>query len=129
MEMYIHKEDGFIIRKVSDFEAITKDWNNDNDIYTLTVAYFTEGLNRNFTLTEDELNDNYRIINNMVLYDKMRQTKIVVSPEYIKTFTKNYPNGEILKGYLYRLEKNDGTIYYTDEIRECSIYEWLQKKA
>ena len=127
MKMYIHKEDGFIIRKTSDFEEVAKDWNNDNDTYTLTVAYFTEGLNRNFTLTEDELNDNYRIINNIMLYDKMRQKNIVISLVYIKAFKKNYPIDEILEGYLYRLEGNDGMIYYTDKIKKYDVDEWISE--
>jgi len=121
MEMYIHKENGLIIRRVSDFETITKDWNNDNDTYELTVAYFTEGFNHNFALTEDELED-YEMVYNIELYDKMRQKDIVVSPAYIKIFKKNYPIDEMLEGYLYRLERKDGLVYYTDEIKK---YDWV----
>lgn len=126
MEMYIHKENGLIIRRVSDFETITKDWNNDNDTYKLTVAYFTEGFNHNFALTEDELED-YEMIYNIELYDKMRQKNIVISPVYIKTFKKNYPIDEILEGYLYRLEGNDGMIYYTDKIKKYDVDEWISE--
>lgn len=126
MEMYIHKENGLIIRRVSDFETITKDWNNDNDTYKLTVAYFTEGFNHNFALTEDELED-YEMIYNIELYDKMRQKNIVISPVYIKAFKKNYPIDEILEGYLYRLEGNDGMIYYTDKIKKYDVDEWISE--
>jgi len=126
MEMYIHKENGLIIRRVSDFETITKDWNNDNDTYKLTVAYFTEGFNHNFALTEDELED-YEMIYNIMLYDKMRQKNIVISPVYIKAFKKNYPIDEILEGYLYRLEGNDGMIYYTDKIKKYDVDEWISE--
>ena len=126
MEMYIHKENGLIIRRVSDFETIAKDWNNDNDTYELTVTYFTEGFNHNFALTEDELED-YEMIYNIMLYDKMRQKNIVISPVYIKAFKKNYPIDEILEGYLYRLEGNDGMIYYTDKIKKYDVDEWISE--
>lgn len=36
----IHYEDGGVDRQVTPFEAITNDWNNDGDVYTMFGAYF-----------------------------------------------------------------------------------------
>lgn len=36
----IHYEDGSVDRQVTPFEAITNDWNNDGDVYTMFGAYF-----------------------------------------------------------------------------------------
>lgn len=36
----IHYADGSVDRQVTPFEAVTNDWNNDGDVYTMFGAYF-----------------------------------------------------------------------------------------
>lgn len=116
MNLYKHREDKRIVFMTHDFEYRTEDWNHDNDIYTMNVAYFSEGYNYNFDIEYDRLYDEYDRIRKIKFTDKIMNTEVILKDSEIEKIKKYDMYEKIETGFYYEIENTDGIIFQTDEI-------------
>ena len=66
MNKYLCSIDHKIYTIVEDFKSIRKDWNCDNDIYTMTVCYMRDIRKScpsfNIAVTDDEFKEYYKLV-------------------------------------------------------------------
>lgn len=124
------------------FTTQSKDWNHDNDIYTMRTAEVVQASSRPFEMEEQQIRDGYKELNSITFYDKLSNNNVTLNANEIKevNFNISYKqqNGtmniegrelKVIDNHTcnYELINEDGIVFRTNELNEVELEDTIEE--